>query len=122
MIIVVLSVGGRNFSCAPIDYFPEEAYRPDEADSTSAISCKFYYFTSSVAKGPKFRPQNTKGAEQIVWGRVSLGPDFWQNYQKRAEKGPNFFLVLFCTKIVIFLAETYSFPLLYSIFTFYFAL
>jgi hypothetical protein len=45
----------------------------------------------SVAKGPKFRPQNTKGAEKIVWGRKSLGPNICLIFQKRAEKGPNFF-------------------------------
>jgi hypothetical protein len=30
----------------------------------------------SVAKGPKFRPQSTKGAEKIEWGRENLGPNF----------------------------------------------
>jgi hypothetical protein len=54
---------------------------------------------SSVAKGPKFRLQNTKGAEKIVWGRETLGPKFWQIYQKRAEKGPNFFWGLISHKI-----------------------
>jgi hypothetical protein len=42
----------------------------------------------SVAKGPKFRPQITK---KIVLGRKNLRPNFWQIYQKRAEKGPNIF-------------------------------
>jgi hypothetical protein len=42
-------------------------------------------------QGPKFRPQNTKGAEKNCVGRENLGPTFWQMYQKRAEKGPNFF-------------------------------
>jgi hypothetical protein len=45
---------------------------------------------SSVAKGPKFRRQNTKGAEKIVWDPENLGLNFWQINQKRAEKGPNF--------------------------------
>jgi hypothetical protein len=35
----------------------------------------------SVANGPKFRPQNTKGPKKIVWGRENLGPNFWQIYQ-----------------------------------------
>jgi hypothetical protein len=60
----------------------------------------------SVAKGPKFRPQNTKRAK------------------KRAEKGPNFFctVVWFCSKTVIFLTENCNVPLIYSYFLYYFAL
>jgi hypothetical protein len=46
---------------------------------------------ASVAKGPKFRPQSSKRAEKIWWGRESQGPNFYSIYQKRAEKGPNFF-------------------------------
>jgi hypothetical protein len=66
----------------------------------------------SVAKGPKFRPQNTK-KRKIVWGRENLGPNFCQIYQKRTEKRPNFFVVWFCSKIVIFLAENCNVPLIY---------
>jgi hypothetical protein len=53
----------------------------------------------SLAKGPKFRSQNTKGAEKSVAefsGRL---------INKRAEKVPNYFVVWFCTKTVIFSAE-----------------
>jgi hypothetical protein len=49
-------------------------------------------FMDSVAKGPKFRAQNSKGAEKIVWSRKNLGLNFWQIDQKRAKKGRHFFL------------------------------
>jgi hypothetical protein len=48
-------------------------------------------FMDSVAKGPKFRAQNSKGAEKIVWSRKNLGLNFWQIDQKRAKKGRHFF-------------------------------
>jgi hypothetical protein len=79
-------------------------------------------FRISVAKGPKFRPQNTKGAEKNCVGPElvyvhhcksnSLDYEiaiFWQIYQKRAET-------------VIILAENCNFQLIYSIFLYYFAL
>ena len=34
-------MGDSNFSCYSIEYFPREEYRPDDADSTNAIPCKF---------------------------------------------------------------------------------
>jgi hypothetical protein len=37
---------------------------------------------NSVAKGLKFRPQQT-GPKKLVWGRENLGLNFWQIYQKR---------------------------------------
>jgi hypothetical protein len=40
---------------------------------------------NSVAKGPKFRPQSTKRAEENLAGRESQGPNFLTIYQKRAE-------------------------------------
>jgi hypothetical protein len=52
------------------------------------VSTAFVTIVASVAKGPKFRPQSTKGAAKILWGRENLGPNFLQIYQKRAEKGP----------------------------------
>jgi hypothetical protein len=57
-------------------------------------------FSDSVAKGPKFRPQSSKRAEKILWGRESQGPKFYPIYQKRAEKGPNFFLGVVFHKII----------------------
>jgi hypothetical protein len=48
---------------------------------------------SSVAKGPKFRPQNSKGAIQKCMrpgGKIG-GRIFSKHAKKRAEKGPNFF-------------------------------
>jgi hypothetical protein len=38
----------------------------------------------SVAKGPKLRPQNTKGPKKF------MGPNFWHIYKKKAENGGTF--------------------------------
>jgi hypothetical protein len=67
------------------------------------FSRRLYYkcLTQSVLpRSRNFGRKTQKGPKKIVWGRESLGPNFLQNYQKRAEKGPNFFLVWFCTKTV----------------------
>jgi hypothetical protein len=37
---------------------------------------------SRGARGPKFRPQNAKGAEKNSMVPISLGPDFCQIYKK----------------------------------------
>jgi hypothetical protein len=47
------------------------------------------YFIS-VAKGPKFWPQNTKVPKKIVCGRENLGPNFMQIYKKKGGKGAEF--------------------------------
>jgi hypothetical protein len=57
-----------------------------------------------LPRGRNFSRKTQKGPKKIVWGRENLGPNFSQIYQKRAEKVPNFFVVWFCTKTVIFLA------------------
>jgi hypothetical protein len=44
----------------------------------------------SVAKGLKFWPQNTKGAEKNCVGLGIFGAKFFADLSKRAEKGPNF--------------------------------
>jgi hypothetical protein len=46
---------------------------------------------ASVAKGPKFRPQNSKGALQKFVRPEKLAAEVSLNMPKRAEKGPNFF-------------------------------
>jgi hypothetical protein len=76
---------------------------------------------NSGAKGPIFRPPNTKGVEQILWVRANLGPNFRPIYQKRVEKGPIFFIVWFCIKTVIFTQKLYL-PIIDSIFSHHFAL
>jgi hypothetical protein len=53
--------------------------------SSLEIMCEIMLI-NSVAKGPKFRPQNTKGAE-----KNGVGPNICLICQKRAGKGPNFF-------------------------------
>jgi hypothetical protein len=67
---------------------------------------------SVLPRGRNFGRKAQKGPKKIVCGRENLGPNFWQIYQKRAEKGPNFFVVWFYSKTVIFLAENYYFPLI----------
>jgi hypothetical protein len=69
---------------------------------------------SSVAKGPKFRPQSSKRAEK------NLVPNLYPIYQKRAEKGPNFFLVWFFIKSSIFPAKNKAYKLVYLIFPYRF--
>lgn len=34
-------MGGDEFQCSSIDYFPTEGYSPDPNDSTNAIPCKY---------------------------------------------------------------------------------
>jgi hypothetical protein len=46
---------------------------------------------TSVAKGPTFRPQTSKGAAKKGKGPEILAAEFLLDLQKRAEKGPNFF-------------------------------
>jgi hypothetical protein len=46
------------------------------------------YLYTSVAWGPKFRPQNTK----IVWSRENWEPNLWQIYQNRVK--------LFCSLVL----------------------
>jgi hypothetical protein len=81
---------------------------------THAIN-KFCCFGFSVAKGPKFRPQNTKGAEKNCMGPGKSGAellaDLSKKGRKEAEKGANFFVVWVCTKTVTFLANTCNLPL-----------
>jgi hypothetical protein len=45
---------------------------------------------NSVAKGPKFRPQNLKGALKKFVRQEKLVAKFSLDLPKRAEKGPNF--------------------------------
>jgi hypothetical protein len=61
--------------------------------------------------------KDERGRKKIVWGRENLWPNFWQNHEKRAEKGPNFVKVWFSTKTVIFSAENCNIPSIYSIFS-----
>jgi hypothetical protein len=50
---------------------------------------------NSVAKGPKFRPKNTKEAKKIVLGPEKGAADFfWHIYPKRGQKGAELFCCL----------------------------
>jgi hypothetical protein len=51
--------------------------------------------TAVLPRGRNFGRKPQKGPEKILWGRENLRPNLWQINQKRAEKGPNFFVVLF---------------------------
>jgi hypothetical protein len=62
--------------------------------------------------GPKFRPQNTKGAEKNC---VEPGKFRAKLLTDLSKKGPNFFVVLFCTKIVIFFADIYRCATLWTV-------
>jgi hypothetical protein len=44
-----------------------------------------------LPRGRNFGRKAQKGPKKIEWGLENLGSNFWQIYQKRAEKGPNFF-------------------------------
>jgi hypothetical protein len=68
----------------------------------------------SVAKGTKFRPQNTKWAEKNCVGPGKFGAELLADLLKRAEKEPNFLQFGFALKTVIFLSENCSLPLIYS--------
>jgi hypothetical protein len=46
---------------------------------------------SSVAKGPKFRPQNTKGAEKNCVGPEKSGAEFLPDLTKKDRKGAELF-------------------------------
>jgi hypothetical protein len=76
---------------------------------------------TSVAKGPKFRPQNTKGAEKNCVGLGKSGAEFLADLSKKGRKGPNFSAVCFCTKTVIF-RRNCNFQLINPIFPYHFAL
>jgi hypothetical protein len=51
-----------------------------------------------LPRGLNFGRKPHKGPTKIVWGRENLRPNLWQIYQKRAKKGPNFFVVWFALK------------------------
>jgi hypothetical protein len=44
-----------------------------------------------LPRGRNFGRKAQKWPKKIWWGRESQGPNFYPIYQKRAEKGPNFF-------------------------------
>jgi hypothetical protein len=46
---------------------------------------------SSVAKGPKFRPQNTKGAEKNCVGPGKSATEFMADLSKKGRKGADLF-------------------------------
>jgi hypothetical protein len=61
-----------------------------------------------VAKGPRFRPQNPKGAGKKSEGPEKLAAEILPDLQKRAEKRPNFFKTLISGKNCVSL-ETNAF-------------
>jgi hypothetical protein len=59
-------------------------------------------FLGSVAKGPKFRPQNTKGAGKKCTGPGKSGAEISADFSKKGRKGAYDFVVLwFCLKMVL---------------------
>jgi hypothetical protein len=57
----------------------------------------------SVTKGPKFRPQNTKGAERNCLGLEKSGVEYLPDLSKKGRKGAKLFLKF---KTARFLTET----------------
>jgi hypothetical protein len=55
---------------------------------------------SSVAKGPKFRPQNTKGAEKNCVGAGKFGAEVLADLSKKGQKGAELFWGLIFHKII----------------------
>jgi hypothetical protein len=55
---------------------------------------------SSVAKGPKFRPQNTKGAEKNCVGPEKSGAEFLPDLTKKGRKGADLFLMFKTAKFL----------------------
>jgi hypothetical protein len=56
---------------------------------SSTYISRLLLLLSSVAKGPKFRPQNTKSARKKNSPGKS-GAELLEELSKREEKGPNF--------------------------------
>jgi hypothetical protein len=66
----------------------------DPATKYVWIPGTFLVFTS-VAKGPKFRPQNTKGAEKNCVGPGKSGAELLADLSKKGRKGAELFCSLF---------------------------
>jgi hypothetical protein len=49
------------------------------------------WYSAVLPRGRNFGRKAQKGPKKICWGRENQGPNFCPIYQKRAEKGPNFF-------------------------------
>jgi hypothetical protein len=76
-------------------------FSPVRADGASVLPRGGERWTRPVLpRGRNFGRKIQKGP--CVGPGKYLGPNFLQIYQKRAEKGPNFSVVWFCTKTVIF--------------------
>jgi hypothetical protein len=55
---------------------------------TGLLSASLIFFSPvSVAKGPKFRPQNTKGAEKNSMGPEKSGAEFSADLSIKGRKG-----------------------------------
>jgi hypothetical protein len=71
---------------------------------------------SVLPRGRNFDRKAQKGPKKIRRVRKGQGPNFCPIYQRRAEKGPNFFYVWFFNKSSIFPAKNYTYQLVYLIF------
>jgi hypothetical protein len=60
----------------------------------------FADFCYSVAKGPKFRPQNTKAAEKNTAGPGKSGAEFLSEFSKKGRNGAEFLWGLVFQKIM----------------------
>ena len=62
-------VSGSNYSCGSINYFPVDAYRPDDADSTNAIPRKSKIVPRSKEDDPIFDTYFLK--KSLIMPRIS---------------------------------------------------
>jgi hypothetical protein len=64
----------------------------DELSVIDTACIRYFRLTYSVAKGPKFRPQNTKGAEKNCVGPGKFGAEVLADLSKKGRKGAELFL------------------------------
>jgi hypothetical protein len=73
-----------------------------------------HHFHISVAKGPKFRPQSTKGAEKKLAGQEKSGAELLSDLSKKGRKGAELFSSLVFHKIIYFsCSKDFTYKLVY---------
>jgi hypothetical protein len=87
------------------------------ANLQQGFLCYINSISDSVAMGLNFRPQNTKGANRIVRGRI-----FGRIINKGHKRRRTFLLFCFALKQLYSFGRNCNFPLIHSIFPYQFAL
>jgi hypothetical protein len=78
------------------------------------------YNIISVAKGPKFRPQSSKGAEKNLMGLGKSGAELLPDLSKKGRQGAELFLDLVFHKIIYISCQNSAYKLVYLIFPYRF--